>query len=305
MKLIIRVPATTANLGPGFDCLGLALQLWNTITVEDSTNGEAISWRECPDHPSEKLPPDAKNLVLHAMDEFFKRARLRPPRVRVTTRNCIPIGRGLGSSAAAIVGGLVAANACTGDKFTLQPLLELATEIEGHPDNVSAALLGGLTIVVREGKEIHAAKILPPRAWRAVLVIPDTGLSTKFARAVLPQRITRHDAIYNIGRAALLVRAFEKGDAEALDIATGDRLHEPYRAHLVPGMADLCQAGTRAGAHGVALSGAGPSLVAFAAQEEDGARIARAFERRMRARQISGVVRVLGLSPRGASVRRI
>jgi homoserine kinase len=299
MKLVVRVPATTANLGPGFDCLGLALQIWNTIAVEESPKGVQV--RLLGD--SENLALDRSNLVLLSMEEVFRRSRRRFPNLRVTMTNRIPIGRGLGSSAAAIAGGVVAANAWAGEKLSPDQLLALATELEGHPDNVSAALLGGLTIVVREGEKTSAAKVRPPRGWRAVLFIPGHALSTKFAREILPTQITREDAIYNIGRAALLVRAFSAGDVRWLDLATGDRLHEPYRAPHVPGMDELCEAARRAGAHGVALSGAGPSMVAFAANELDAARVARAFERCARDLKIEGEARSVGLSPRGAYAR--
>jgi homoserine kinase len=301
MKIIVRVPATTANLGPGFDCLGLALQVWNTIVVEESPHATEVRLRG----HLENLAPDRSNLVLLAMGEVFQRARVRFPKARVTMANRIPIGRGLGSSAAAIVGGMVAANTWAGEKFSLEKLLALATEMEGHPDNVSAALLGGLTIVIREGANTFAAQVRPPRGWRGVLFIPEHTLSTKFAREILPKHIAREDAIYNIGRAALLVRAFSTGDVRGLDLATGDRLHEPYRAQLVPGMDEMCRAAHRAGAHGVALSGAGPSMVAFAATDEGAARIARAFQRCARELKIAGAARVVGLSARGAYARKL
>lgn len=298
MKIIVRVPATTANLGPGFDCLGLALQIWNTIVVEGASNAQV----HVRGH-SEHLTSDRSNLTVRAMEDLFRRVNTPFPDVRVTMTNRIPIGRGLGSSAAAIAGGIVAANALAREKLSQEELLDLATELEGHPDNVSAALLGGLTIVVREGERTFAARVRPPRGWRAVLFIPGHTLSTKFAREILPKQITRDDAIYNIGRAALLVRAFAAGDVRDLELATGDRLHEPYRERLVPGMGELCQAARAAGAHGVALSGAGPSMVAFAASAQDAARISRAFEHCARELNIEGVARIVGLSARGAYAR--
>jgi homoserine kinase len=299
MKLIVRVPATTANLGPGFDCLGLALKIWNTIIVEESRNGPQVHLRG----HSEDLARDRGNLVLSSLEEVFRRAHRRLPDLCVTMTNRIPIGRGLGSSAAAIVGGIVAANAWLGEKLSRDDLLSLATKLEGHSDNVSAALLGGLTIVVRERGKTFAAEVRPPRGWRAVLFIPAHTLSTKFAREILPPQVTREDAIYNIGRAALLVCAFSAGDVKWLDLGTGDRLHEPYRAPHVPGMDEMCEAARRAGAHGVALSGAGPSLVAFATTEQDANRIAAAFERRARELKIAGAARSVGMSGRGAYAR--
>jgi homoserine kinase len=299
MKVVVHVPATTANLGPGFDCLGLALQIWNTIVVEEAPGAPEVRLRG----HLQSLAADRGNLALQAMEQAFRCLRMRFPDIRVTMTNRIPIGRGLGSSAAAIAGGIVAANAWAGGKLSQEKLLALATELEGHPDNVSAALLGGLTIVIREGETAFAERVRPPRGWRAILFIPGHTLSTKFAREILPRHVAREDAIYNIGRAALLVRAFSAGDVRGLDLAMGDRLHEPYRAHLVPGMDELCNAARRAGAHGVALSGAGPSMVAFAATEPGAVRVARAFERCARELKIAGDARIVGLSARGAYAR--
>jgi homoserine kinase len=298
MKIIVRVPATAANLGPGFDCLGLALQWWNTIVVEDSTRPLDVQLRG----ESEGLAADASNLTIGAMRAVFRQARLVFPHLRVTMWNRIPLGRGLGSSAAAIVGGVVAANTLAQNKFTREHLLALATELEGHPDNVAPALLGGLVIVVTDGKKIVTAQVRPPRRWRAVLFVPEQALSTKFARKILPRRIPRADAIFNIGRAALLVHAFASGTGESLDLATRDRLHQPYRARLVPGMNELLDAARDAGAHGAALSGAGPSLIAFAEQDAD--RVAHAFMRRAQQLKIRGTAHVVKLSAQGAQVRR-
>jgi homoserine kinase len=241
-------------------------------------------------------------LVVRAMRELFQHLGTSLPPLRVSTTNRIPMGRGLGSSAAAIVGGLVAANAWAGNPLSRDELLALATQIEGHPDNVSAALLGGLTIVVADGARLVAVHQPPPRRWRAVLFIPEQALSTKFARKILPARLSRADAVYNIGRAALLVHALASGDAELLKVATSDRLHQPYRARLVPGMLELFEAALQAGALGVALSGAGPSLIAFANRNPKS--IATAFEQRARELQIPGSTRAVGLSAQGARVER-
>lgn len=304
MRIIVRVPATTANLGPGFDCMGLALQLWNTITVQEAPRAE-VRWQDCTGATAAGLLPEPRdNLVLLSMNQLFGRAGLSRPRLRVTIRNCIPIGRGLGSSAAAIVGGLVAANAWAGGPFSEQQLLEFATEMEGHPDNVAAALRGGLQIAGREGEATLAAAVRPPRGWRAVLFIPERRLPTQLARKVLPSRLTRADAVYNISRAALLVRAFALRDLFSLDLAMRDRLHQPYRLSLVPGMQELIAAAGRAGAHGAALSGAGPSLIAFAGDDRSARRVARAFSRCAAELQIAGSARVLALSPRGARARQ-
>ncbi len=311
MKVLVRVPATTANLGPGFDCLGLALSIRNTLAFEDSQDGLRVEWRNCaaaggidpaPSDPAH-LPSLRHNLVLRAMDAGFEKARVRPPRLKVRITNCIPIGRGLGSSAAAIVGGLVAANAWCGGRLSQDELLALAARLEGHPDNVSAALLGGLTISVMEGDRVITRRLSPPPRWRAVLFIPVQRLSTRLARSVLPRRVPRADAIFNIGRTPLLVQAFAKADAGLLDLAMQDALHQPYRAALIPGMAELFEAARRAGACGAALSGAGPTLLALTENAEQAERVRRAFERGARALGIAGRPCIARLSPHGAEAR--
>ncbi len=309
MKLNVRVPATTANLGPGFDCLGLALQLWNTILVEDlpeSATAELevrVRGESTVSGETVVSPRDANNLVVRAMRELFDAARTDFPPLRVTMTNRIPIGRGLGSSAAAIVGGLVAANAWLDKRFGDEELLALATELEGHPDNVSAALHGGLAISVASANsgKLFTVRISPPRGWRAVLFIPEQALSTQFARGVLPRRVPREDAVFNVGRAALLVHAFARGDARALELATDDRLHQPYRASLVRGMEELFRTARKAGARGVALSGAGPSILALA--DAHTRNIAHALAQRARELEIPGSTRVVGLSERGAHLK--
>ncbi len=309
MKITVHVPATTANLGPGFDCLGLALKIWNTIALEESVE-TAVEWRDCPPaqrvdptpFDSSGLPPPCENLAVQAVDRVLSELRAPSRHFKVTLTNCIPISRGLGSSAAAIVGGLVAANVWCGGRLPTERLLELATEMEGHPDNASAALLGGFTVSVMDGPRVVTRRISPPRAWRAILFVPAYELVTRRARAVLPRRIPRADAIFNIGRAGLIVRAFATGDPYALNVATQDAMHQPYRARLVPGMEELFEAARRAGACGAALSGAGPSLIAFTENEGRAEGVRRAWERQARTRGISAVVPVVGLSPRGAYV---
>lgn len=296
MKLTVNVPATTANLGPGFDCLGLGLDIWNTIVVEPADGALEVRVRGA----DESLPRNADNVTVQAMAELFQELDKPFPNLRVTMTNRIPIGRGFGSSAAAIVGGLVAANEWYGGKLPKEQLLVLASRIEGHPDNVSAALYGGLTIVVSVDGAPIVARMDPPRGWRAVLFVPAQTLSTKFARKVLPRRVTRADAVFNIGRAALLIHAFAENDAKELQIATADRLHQPYREALVPGMRELLEAATDAGACGAALSGAGPSLIAFAENRASAQRIARAFQRRASTLRLKGETRIARLSARGA-----
>lgn len=292
-KIVVRVPATSANLGPGFDCLGLALDWWNTIEVEPIASGLEVELRG-----TEELPRDASNLTVRAMRAAFRAAGRKFPALRVRMDCNIPIGRGLGSSAAAIVGGIVAANALMGNRFSQDELMALAAKIEGHPDNVAPALLGGLVVSVQEKNALVAARLDVPRGLSCVLFVPSRALATQKARGVLPQRIPRADAIFNASRTALWIAAVESRKWEWLGIATRDRLHQPYRANLVRGMSRLFEAALNAGARGVALSGAGPSVIAFT--DRDVERIAKKMEREARRLGISGTSRIAQISNRGA-----
>ena len=200
MKLKIRVPATTANLGPGFDCLGLALDWWNIIEVETIDRGIQV-YVDCPEGVD--IPRNRNNLVVYGMEAVFRLAKRKrlPCRVRISTG--IPIARGLGSSSAAIVGGLVAANTLLDNMYSRDELVTIATRIEGHPDNVAPALLGGLMVAAMEGRQVTVARFPVPRELRCVLFIPDQALLTKQARGILPKRIPRKDAVYNASRVAL------------------------------------------------------------------------------------------------------
>ncbi|MCC7164678.1 MAG: homoserine kinase [Anaerolineae bacterium] len=298
-RFTVNVPATTANLGPGFDCLGLALDWWNTITVEPARKFSARLRGD-----SEGLPADETNMVVEHIRILYKHLGAPMPPLRVTMTNRIPIGKGFGSSAAALVGGLAAGNALAGTPLSAQELLELANELEGHPDNVSAAIFGGFTISAFDGGRVVCATVEPAANWRAVAYIPDHALATKKARKVLPDRITRADAVFNIGRAALLAYAFTTQRASFLKIGTEDRLHQPYRVPLVKGMPEMLDAACAAGANGAALSGAGPSLIAFATSTANALQIQKAFAETARKLKLVGETRILKLSARGTFVAR-
>jgi homoserine kinase len=300
MKLKIRIPATTANLGPGFDCLGLALDWWNTIEVETIERGLEIEV-DCP--PGVDIPRNRDNLVIYGMEAVYRLAKQKRPPLRIHITTHIPIASGLGSSSAAIVGGLVAANTLLGNLFSRDELVTLATGIEGHPDNVAPALLGGLMVAAIEGKQVTVARFPVPRELRCVLFVPNTVLLTKKSRGILPKRIPRADAIYNASRVALWIAALRERRWEWLAAATQDRLHQPYRAKLVPGMYELFDAAKDAGACGAALSGAGPSIIAFAVHH--GEPVARALMQAARRIGLSGMTRVVGVSAKGAQTRRI
>ncbi len=297
MKLVIRVPATSANLGPGFDCLGLALDWWNTIEVEPIARGLQIEY-DCA--AAGDLPRDKRNLIVYGMRRVFRAAHEKLPPLKIRATCDIPIGSGLGSSSSAIVGGLVAANTWLGEKFSLDELVTLATQIEGHPDNVAPALLGGLVIAAQEGKRVIAARFDVPPELRAVVFVPNVALLTKHSRGVLPARIPRADAIYNTSRAALWIAAITQRRWDWLTVATHDRLHQPYRAKLVRGMSAMLAAAQKAGACGAALSGAGPSIIAFT--DGAGAPIAQAFTQVAKRMRVSGAAHIVEISARGAQV---
>jgi homoserine kinase len=282
MKIHVKVPATTANLGPGFDALGLALNLWNEaefIATDDkqiilTLSGEGEKW----------LPTDANNPIVDAALQVYDRAQKSCPGLRVHCINRVPIGSGLGSSSAAMLTGMLGANALLGEPFSQEEILKLAIETEGHPDNVAPAMLGGLVASIVHDDRVISLK-LPARANHGpihlTVVWPEFDFPTKQARAILPKQIERKDAIYNISRAVLVTEALRTGDLELLGNAMSDMLHQPYRIPLIPGAQSAMDAARRAGAAAVALSGAGPSIIAFSSKVDKGIgeAMSRAFEK--------------------------
>ena len=306
---VIRVaaPATTANLGPGYDCLGMALDIWNTVEVELLTDGDAPSVSVSGEGEGE-LEAGPENLVYRSM-EFLYRELGRPmPPLRVSCDNEIPLARGLGSSAAAIAGGLAAANALAnmdgdGGGFAARDLLEMAATIEGHPDNVAAAVMGGLQLVVTEAQDtgestLYTVPVSVPAAIHAVLFIPETRIATADARAVLPQQLPVQDAVHNMARVALLVAGMATNHPEYLSVATQDKLHQPYRQPLFPAMKLLMKAALDAGALGAFLSGSGSTVLALT----QGREMTVAYEMAEAARQASveGTVKVTQPTALGA-----
>ena len=259
----VRAPATTANLGPGYDCLGMALDLWNTLTVEVLPAGSKPAVVVSGEGAGE-LDVDTQNLTYRAIEFLFNEADSPIPPLSLRCENKIPLSRGMGSSAAAISGGLVAANRLLDDVFGQDDLLEMAATIEGHPDNVAAAIHGGMRLVVLEDNRLYTAPIRVPEDMQAVLFIPDRRIATADARRVLPGQISVADAVYNMSRTALLVASMESEHPEYLNIATQDRLHQPYRQTIFPQMKVIFAAAQAAGAFGVFLSGSGSTILAFA-----------------------------------------
>ena len=297
-KATARVPASTTNLGPGFDVLGLALQLYSTISLEEIDAGTEI---QVAGVDVDKLSNNENNIAYRAANVVFDKAGYKPSGLRLVLTNGIPAVRGLGGSGTAILGGLLTANALCDEPFSRSELLDFATEFEGHPDNVAASLLGGLVVSMMEKHHVHCIQLDCDSALRVVVAIPNFSLSTKAARRVLPQTVDFADAIHNVSRSSMLVAAIATGKLEMLSLAMADRLHQPYRSSLIPGFDDVAESAMHAGALSVALSGAGPSVAAYCttATDEVATQMVGAFERN----QISCDVKVLPIDSTGATVQ--
>jgi homoserine kinase len=258
MRVRVRVPATSANLGPGFDVLGLALALHNEVTLEEA-DGVSVAVEG---EGAGRLATGADNVMARGARMAFEAAG-RPFRgVRMACLNRIPTSRGLGSSAAAWVAGLAGGNALMGSPLDRDTVLRLAATAEGHPDNVTAALLGGLTVSCWTGDRVAAVSLAVPPGLSWIVLVPEVEGSTAEARAALPSEYSRADAVFNLQRASLLLAALMTGRAELLGVAMEDRLHQPYRFKLFPWLDEVIPAAIRAGALACALSGAGPSALA-------------------------------------------
>ncbi len=275
----VRVPASTGNVGPGFDVLGLALDLWNSARF--TLAGDRWEIRVTGEG-ADRLPSDEGNRVLWAARQVWETLRRVPPRgLQVQCENHIPLQSGLGSSGTAVLLGVMGANAVLGNPLTEAQVFALAAALEGHPDNVAPSLYGGLTASVAEGEGwlVHSlpiAEAWQTRPWIAV-VVPEVPLSTEASRQVLPQQVALADAVFNIGHSLLVTEAFRLGDTDLLARAFEDRLHQPYRLPLIPGSEKALTAAHSAGAVAAGLSGAGPGLIAFAPHLEDATPVAEAM----------------------------
>jgi homoserine kinase len=268
----VTVPASTANLGPGFDALGMAFQLYSTIEMELSSETKI----ELVGAELQALPKDKSNLLYQVAAQLFEAAGQPVPELKIKAASDVPLTRGLGSSAAAIVGSLVAANELAGEPFSRDQLFSMASRIEGHPDNVGAAMFGGIVVAAMpEGADepVPYVRFAPPTGLRVMVVIPDFWLSTEKSRHVLPQLYSKQDVIYNVGHSSLLVAALAYGRLDLLAQAMRDRLHQPYRAELVPGLMDILEGAAKHGGLGAALSGAGPTILCFYSGEEEKAQL--------------------------------
>ena len=301
MKIIIKVPATTANLGPGFDALGLALDLWNEtefVATKDKQISVTIKGEG-----EDNLPTDANNAIVDAALQVYDLVGKPCTGMRIHCVNRVPLGSGLGSSSAAMLTGMLGANAMLGSPLSREEILKLAIETEGHPDNVAPAMLGGLVAsIIHESHVVSLRLTLTGQRTpiHITVVFPDFDFPTKQARAILPKQIERRDAIYNISRAMIVTEAFRTGDLAMLGEAMTDKLHQPYRLPLIPGAQKAMDAMKRAGASAVALSGAGPSLIAFSAKRETA--IGEAAQRAFAGSGLNSRVYKLKISRKGAEV---
>jgi homoserine kinase len=263
----VSVPATTANLGPGFDCLGAALNQYNyfkfsPIETETPDLTIAITGKE-----AARVSCDRTNLVYKSFLKLYQYLGQTPPNVTIDIELGVPVARGLGSSATAIVGGLMGGNTLAGEPLSLSEIMELAITIEGHPDNVVPALLGNCQLSVGKAGNWQICPIVWHPDLIPVVAIPNFELSTQEARAVLPTHLSRHDAIFNIARLGLLIKALETGNRDWLIMALDDRLHQPYRQMLIKGYNSLKKAAMSVGAYGVVISGAGSTVIALTSSE--------------------------------------
>ncbi|NMM63561.1 homoserine kinase [Clostridium sp. P21] len=258
----VRVPATSANMGPGFDCLGIAVNMYNKFIVEEIEEGLIIEG--CDD----KFKSE-DNLIYRAMKKCFEKIGYKPTGLKIKIESQIPVSRGLGSSAACVLGGVVCANELAGRVLNDQQLLDLAVEVEGHPDNINPAFCGGMTVSISEGEEVVYNKVNIKEGIKFCALIPNFTLSTEKARAVLPKFLNYNQGIYNIGRTALLISALNNGDFHLLKFACKDKLHEDYRAQLIENFYSVKEQCEKLDCLGVFLSGAGPTIMVMLKEEDN------------------------------------
>lgn len=304
-RVTVDVPGTTANLGAGFDVLAMALDVANVVSVEavEHHDGPAVDLAVTGEGAG-RLRANRRNRFVACLERGLRDARIHPRGIgwRVRMDNAIPLSRGMGSSASVTVAGFLAADAMAGGgRLSPERILALATEVEGHPDNAAAALLGGFVVVATVDGSPRAVRFDPPAALRCVLFIPERPLATRDMRAALPATVPFEDAVHNVGAASLAVAAFASGRLELLRAATVDRLHEPYRAAPYPELPRMTGAARAAGALGAALSGAGSTIIAFADDAPTAARVAEALAAEASRLGLAG--RALTIRPRSDGAR--
>lgn len=253
----VRVPATSANMGPGFDSLGVAVERYNVYEFKETESG--LSFKGIPDEFCNE-----ENIIYKAMMKCFEKGNYKVKGLEINTiTQDVPISRGLGSSSACIVGGLVGANAIMGNKFSKDEILQMAVEIEGHPDNVAPAVLGGMVVAIMDNGNVHYEKVDVKDVVKFVPIIPDFRLSTSEARSVLPKEISMRDGVFNVSRSALMVAAMTSGNTKLLKYACQDKFHQNYRSKLIKGFDIVNKEAYDLGAVASYLSGAGPTIMAI------------------------------------------
>ena len=262
----VKVPATSANMGSGFDSVGVALQLYNTVSAEETDGGLNI---EVTDESAKFIPLDGRNLVYRAMMSTFERIGYTPKGLHIVQTNNIPVTRGMGSSSACIVGGIMAANKIGNGNMTKQDVIDLASYLEGHPDNVTPAVTGGMAVAVRNKGIKYLNFPVNNEKLSFAVYIPNFSLRTKVARAALPELLSYRDASYNIGRAALLTTAMLTENYDLLSTALQDRLHQYYRKRLIGGSSKVFYEAEKCGAIGTYISGSGSALVSIVKKENE------------------------------------
>ena len=275
MKVSVKVPATSANLGPGFDCLGIALPIYNTVTIDETVlpgTGVEINIlsqdENFDDLIIDHIPTDENSIVYKAVELLYNSIGQTPSELKINIQTQIPVTRGLGSSAAVIVGALIAANHLLGEPADESSILSIATEIEGHPDNVTPAVVGGLVLSSMEDDgSILYRKIDWPEDWAITVCVPDVELATEISRSVLPENVPMQDAVFNTKRMGMLIQAIHTQDEELMKAALTDKLHQPYRAKLVPWMDEINQSIKHDDdIFGCVLSGAGSTVLVISKQ---------------------------------------
>jgi homoserine kinase len=304
-RIVVEVPASAANLGAGYDCIALALGLTNRIELEVKGWARGEVQLVIEGEGEGEIAQDRENRFALGMEAVVNEIRGEVPESvgwRIEMHNEIPLARGLGSSAAATVAGLVAGNALLGEPLTTPDLLRLAVRIEGHPDNAAAALLGGFVVVTTSENGIETVRFDAPRDLRAVLFIPELRLSTQAMRKILPEKVPLADASWNLGRVALGVAGFATGRYDLLRLLTQDRLHEPYRASVFPQLPKMVAAAREAGAIGACLSGSGSTILAFSDSLSGITRIEAAFTAAAADSDLPGKIAVVSPRNYGAQV---
>jgi homoserine kinase len=258
--LTVRAPATSANLGPGYDCLSLALDVANIVQAWPADDGVVV---EVNGEGAEHLPGDRANEVYRAVSAVYRLHGEEPPSLRLRCENVIPPSRGLGSSSAARACGLLLGNRLLGDPFTTEELFEVGAELEGHPDNIAACLFGGVQVCVTGPRGLEHVRVPISFPLATTIYVPDFPMDTHAARGLLPTKISIETAVYNISRASMLVAALATGRTDLVRTATEDAIHQPPRSTIFPALPKLIGAAIDAGAHGAFLSGAGSSVLAL------------------------------------------